>query len=188
MLSFLTAVLILLCFPDCVSHFLFMCILLVIVSSAFSCLFLFSMLSVVSGVFVLHFLAFPWVLSPAFRVLLLFFGISFMFWVLFPSILFWYSRLLLLSLDLLGFASLVGFAFSCSSGGGSTFSLPFCIRFSACCGLGCSLRSSSAFFHMLWLQLIVSVLPPRFSTYCSFGCPFLFLSPFSVCCDAYCFF
>ena len=186
-LSLLTAVLILLCFPDCVSHFLFMCILLVIVSSAFSCLFLFSMLLVVSGVSVLRFLAFPWVLSPAFRVLLLFFGISFMFWVLFPSILFWYSCLLLLSLDLLGFASLVGFAFSCSSGGGSTFSLPFLYSLFRML----QFRLLPAFFLSIFphaVATIVSVLPPRFSTYCSFGCPFLFLSPFSVCCDAYCSF
>ena len=77
--SFIAAVLFLLCFPDCVSHFLFMCILLVIVSSAFSCLFLFSMLSVVSGVSVLRLLDFPWGLSHAFRVLLLFFSISLMF-------------------------------------------------------------------------------------------------------------
>ena len=54
------------------------------------------------------------------------------------------------------------------------FSLPFCLRSSACCGSGCSLRSSSAFFHLLWLRLIVSVLPPRFCAYCSFGCPFLY--------------
>ena len=48
---------------------------------------------------------------PVVRVRFLFFGIGFMFSVVFPFILFWYARLLLLSSDLLGFASFVGFAF-----------------------------------------------------------------------------
>ena len=72
-LYFIPTVLLLLCFPDFVSRFLFVCILLVIVSSTFSCLFLFSMLSVVSGVSVLRLLSFPWGFSPAFRAPLLFF-------------------------------------------------------------------------------------------------------------------
>ena len=62
-----------------------------------------------------------------------------------------------------GFRFFCGVCFSCGSGCGSTFSLPFGLRFSACCGSGCSLRSFSAFcFHMLWLRLIVSVLPLHF--------------------------
>ena len=81
-----------------------------------------------------------------------------------------------------------GVAFACCSGCGYTFSFPFYLRFSTCCGSSCSLRPSSAFFHMLRLRLLVSVLPLRFSAYCSFGCPFLFLSPFSVCCDSSCSF
>ena len=51
-----------------------------------------------------------------------------------------------------------------------------------------SFRIKTPFFHMLWLRLIVSVLLPHFSVYCSFGCPFRFLSPFSVCCDSSCSF
>ena len=183
-LSFILTVLFLLCFLDFVSHFLFMCIFLVIVSSAFSCLCLFSVLSVVSGVSVLRLLAFPWGLFPAFRVPLLFFCISFMFWVVFPSVLFWYSRLLLLlSLDLLGFTSVVGFAFFLQFRLWLHLFFTLLYSLSTCCGSGCSLQSSSAFFRRLWLRLIVSVLPPRFSSSCGFGCTFLFLFPFSVFCD-----
>ena len=176
-LSFLAAVLFLLCFGTLLAiffhvyslgHRLLGFLLFVSIFSPFSCFWCVCPTS--SGL--------PLGLVHAVWVPLLFFGISFPFSVVFPSILFWYARRLLLSSDLLGFAYFVGFAFSCCSGCGSTFSLPFGLRFSACCGSGCSLRSSSAFFHMLWLLLIVSVLPPHFSSCCSFGCPFLFLPPF----------
>ena len=62
----------------------------------------------------------------------------------------------------------------------------------------------SSLFHMLQFGLLLAVflsvfphavatvdcfiLPPRFSAYCSFGCLFLFLLPFSVCCDSSCSF
>ena len=49
---------------------------------------------------------------------------------------------------------------SCGSGCCSTFVSSFCIlsAFSACCGSGCSFQASSAFFHMLRLRLLLSLL------------------------------
>ena len=174
-------------FRDYVYHFLFMCILLVIVSSAFSCLFLFSLLSVVSGVSVLRLLDFlgpcPCCSSSA----------SFLRHQLHVLTCISFYPILVCSpppafLGSSGFRLYVGFAFSCGSGCGSTFSLPFCLHFSACCGSGCSLQPYSAFFPHAVATVDCSVLPPCFSACCSFGCPFLFLSPFSVSCASSCSF
>ena len=106
-----------------------------------------SVLSVVYGVSVLRLPYFSWGFSSPFRVPHLFFGISFIFLFVFPSLqlvvspppafhrVFWGSILFLGLLLLMWF-----WLWLC-------FSLPFCIcsTFSACWGSGYSLRSFSAF-------------------------------------------
>ena len=132
-------------FRNFVSYCLFMCLLLVIVSSAFFGLFLF-----------LSFQLFPGCLS-------------YVFWTSLgacpccsSSVSFLWHRLHVLScisfypflvcsppppfLGSSGFCFLCGVCFSCGSCYSSTFSIPFGLRFSACCGSGCSLWSFSAFF------------------------------------------
>ena len=155
-----------------------------------------SVLSVVSGASVLRLPYFPWGVSSPFRVLHLFFGISFIFLFVLPSLLLvffppppafhwvlWGSILFLGLLILMRFQLWL------------CFSLPFCIcsTFSSCCGSGYSLRSFSAFFRMKWLRLLFSGLPSHFLLLrlrlslpiflsCS-GCSFRSSSPFSACCS-----
>ena len=154
-------------FQDCVRHFLFY------------------ILSVVSGVSVLCLLDFPWGLSLLFEFR--FFSSAFASYSQFNFLLSYsgmlasscFPRIFWVSLNLWGLLFL-------------RFRLWLHLFFALWSSLFRMLRFGllavflSVFFHMLWLRVIVSVLPPRFSTCCGFGCPFLFLSPFSVCCDSSC--
>ena len=92
-LSFIPKVLFLPCFPDFVRGFLFLCIFLVIVSSVLSC---FVSVFLCFRLFLVRLLSFPWGFSSPFQVSHRFFGVSFIFIVVFPSLQFWYSLLLLL--------------------------------------------------------------------------------------------
>ena len=152
-----------------------------ILLSFFLFCFCFSGFSIVYGVYVLRLPYFPWGFSGAFRVPHLFFGISFLLLFVFPSLQFWYSLLLLLLLssDILGFDSVLGVAILLRFWLWLRLSLPFCIHsaFSARCGSGCSLRSFSAFFRMLWLWLVFRS-SFVFSACCGYGCPFLSSSAF----------
>ena len=150
-LCFIPTVLFVLCFPDFVRYFLFLCVLLIIVSSVFSrfvsvflCLQLFMVR--LSCVFLTSLGAFPVVFvfrifssaSASFSYLsfllsssgILSSSSSCFHWIFWGSILF------------LGLLFLLRFRLWLR------LSLPFCIlsTFSTCCGSGCSLRSYLAFF------------------------------------------
>ena len=148
--------------------------------------FCFSVLSVVSGVSVLRLLSFLWGFSSPFQVPHLFFGVSFTFVVVFPSLQFWYSLLLLLlSSDILGFDSVIGIAVAPAvpAVAPSFFALLYPLfphvavraapcgltrHFSACCGYDCFLFCFFVFFRS----------SSAFSACCGYGCSFLSPSAF----------
>ena len=158
--------------------------LLVLVSSAFSGLFFFSLFRCFRGS-VLCLLVFPWGFSLFVRVQFLFFGFGFLFSVVFPFLFFWLTHLLLLSSIFWLSLILWGLLFRCFH---RLLPLVFLLwsSLSACCGSGSSLWSLSEFFPHAVATVACFLSSSMFFRLLRFWLSLPISSPFSVCCVSFC--